>query len=116
MIELFIHVFRPSSRTSIQSPGMVKATPIHVIDTPSRSSPSHMMMADLNGQVTNLQTLLETERKRKEACQKEINRLTKELVDEKQTKQRHSSGDSKKAKSMGTITDSIADGIISVIV
>ena len=66
-------------------------------------SPDHMMMADLNGQISHLQSLLETERKRKEACQKEIARLSKELVTavgdgrKKQT----SSGAPRRPKSLG---------------
>ena len=84
-----ILLFRPHSATPAHSPGTSKTV----------LSPDHMVMADLNGQISHLQSLLETERKRKEACQKEIARLSRGLDNQRK---RHVSGGSKKIKSLGT--------------
>ena len=101
---LLVTLSRPPSVSPTHSPGSVKDTPTWLANTPTHPSPGHMVVADLNGQLSHLRSLLETERKRKEACQKEIARLSKELrTKDKGTKDRHPSGNIKtRGRSLGT--------------
>ena len=43
-------------------------------------SPDHVTVADLKGQISQLKSALNTEKQRKESCQREIARLSKEVL------------------------------------
>ncbi len=100
--------FRPPSITPTHSPGSIKNTPTHLTATPTHSSPDHLSLADLNGQLSHLQSLLATERKRKEACQREITRLSRQLAargEERGTKK--TDVDARRGQSLGTPLHSV---------